>query len=114
MVQILEQSQRTGYLPFPVLLKAKTQGDGEGRADHSDHDDPVIVLNIGAHLSVHLVLNFPLHAGIATPDERTADPMPSTAATTNPRDQSERRTPLRFRRRAIAQLSANTGSGDCL
>src|SRR5712692_11949592 len=73
MVQILEQSQRTGYLCFSVLLKAKTQGNGERRADHSDYDDPVIVLNIGSHLSVHFVLNFPLHAGIATPNERTAD-----------------------------------------
>src|SRR5229473_171721 len=72
MVQILEQSQRTGYLCFSVLLKAKTQGNGERRADHSDYDDPVIVLNIGSHLSVHFVLNFPLHAGIATPDERSA------------------------------------------
>src|ERR1017187_6270210 len=73
MVQILEQSQRTSYLCFAVLLKAETQGDGERGADQSDHDDPVIVLNIGSHLAVHLVLNFPLHAGIATPDERTAD-----------------------------------------
>jgi hypothetical protein len=40
--------------------------------------------------------------------------IPSTAATTIPLDQLERRTPLRFRRRAISQLSANTGSGDCL
>src|SRR6266568_4490526 len=73
LVQILEQSQRAGYLSFPVLLKAKAQGDGERRADHSDHDDAVIVLNIDSHLSVHFVLNFPLHAGIATPHERTAD-----------------------------------------
>src|SRR6266571_5022200 len=73
LVQILEQSQRAGYLSFPVLLKAKAQGDGERRADHSDHDDAVIVLNIGSHLSVHFVLNFPLHAGIAAPHERTAD-----------------------------------------
>src|SRR2546425_3432684 len=73
MVQVLEQSQRAGYLSFPVLLKAQTQGDGERRADHSDHDDAVIVLNIGSHLSVHFVLHFPLHAGIATADERTAD-----------------------------------------
>ena len=35
-----------------------------------------------------------------------------TGPTTNPRDQSERNTPLRFMRRAISQLSANTGSGD--
>src|SRR5437016_6910439 len=73
MVQILEQSQCTGYLSLAVLLKAKTQGDGERRADHGDHDDPVIVLNIGSHLAVHLVLNFPLHAGVATADEGTAD-----------------------------------------
>src|ERR1700730_8391474 len=72
-VEILEQSQCTGYLSFAVLLKAKTQGDGERRADHGDHDDPVIVLNIGSHLAVHLMLNFPLHAGVATPDERAAD-----------------------------------------
>src|SRR5205085_11155579 len=37
--------------------------------------------------------------------------IPSTAATTQPLDQSERRTPLRFRRRATSQLSANTASG---
>ncbi|PYT22986.1 MAG: hypothetical protein DMG58_28975 [Acidobacteria bacterium] len=73
MVQILEQSQGTGHLSFAVLRKAETQGDGERRADHGDHDDAVIVLNLGSHLAVHLVLNFPLHAGIATPGERTAD-----------------------------------------
>src|SRR6266700_2524400 len=73
MVQILEQSQCTGHLSFAVLLKAKTQGDGERRADHGDHDDAVIALNIGSHLAVDLVLNFPLHAGVATADERTTD-----------------------------------------
>src|SRR6266571_5398606 len=73
MVQILEQSQCTGHLSFAVLLKAKTQVDGERRTDHGDHDDPVIVLNIGSHLAVDLVLNFPLHAGVATADEGTAD-----------------------------------------
>ena len=73
MVQIFEQSQRTGYLSFAVLLKAETQGDGERRADQDDYDDAVIVLNVGSHLTVHLVLNFPFHAGIATAGERTAD-----------------------------------------
>ena len=34
--------------------------------------------------------------------------MPSTAATNRPRDQSERSTPLRFRRRAISQPRAQT------
>ena len=71
--QILEQSQRTGDLPFAVLLKAHTQGDRERGADQGDRDDAVIVLNIGLHLAVYLVLNLPLHTGIATPGERTAD-----------------------------------------
>src|SRR6266487_780190 len=73
MVQVPEQSQCTGYLPFAVLLKAKTQGDGERRDDHGDDHDPVIVLNIGSHLAVHSMLNLPLHAGVATADERAAD-----------------------------------------
>jgi len=73
MVQILQQSQCTGYFSFAVLLKAKTQGNEKRRADHGNDDDAVIVLNIGSHLAVHLVLNFPFHAGVATPDERTAD-----------------------------------------
>src|SRR5580692_1093076 len=73
MVQIPEQSQSTAYLPFAVLLKAKTQGDGERGADHGDDDDAVIVLNIGSHLAVHFVLNFPLHTGVAAAKERTAD-----------------------------------------
>jgi hypothetical protein len=33
----------------------------------------MIVLNIGLHLAVHFVLNFPLHAGVAAAEERTAD-----------------------------------------
>src|SRR5260370_24639740 len=70
MVQIPEQSQCTGHLPFAILLKAKTEGDGEWRADHRDDDDPVIVLNIGSHLAVHFVLNFPFHTGVATAGHR--------------------------------------------
>src|SRR6266478_5764321 len=73
MVQIPEQSQCTGHLPFAILLKAKTEGDGEWRADHRDDDDPVIVLNIGSHLAVHFVLNFPFHTGVATAGERATD-----------------------------------------
>src|SRR5437016_11983208 len=73
MVEILEQSQCTGYLPFAVFLKAKTQGNGKRGADHGDDDNPVVVLNIGSQLAVHFVLNFPLHAGVAAADERTAD-----------------------------------------
>jgi hypothetical protein len=69
MVEILEQSQRTAGLAFAVLLEAKAQGNGKRRADHGGDDDPVIVLNIGSHLALDLVLNFPLHAGVATPDE---------------------------------------------
>ena len=37
--------------------------------------------------------------------------MPSTAATSNPRDPSERRTPLRFRRRAISTTEREHGFG---
>src|SRR5438094_9997175 len=73
MVQILEQSQRTADLAFAVLLKAKTQGNGKRRADHGHDHDAVIVLHIGWHLAVDLVLDVPLHAGVATPDEGTAD-----------------------------------------
>jgi hypothetical protein len=71
--QILEQSQSAGDLGLAVLLKADTQGDGERRADQDHYHDAVIILNLGFHLAVHLVLNLPLHTGIATPGKRTAD-----------------------------------------
>jgi hypothetical protein len=69
----LEQSHSAGELGFAVLLKAETQGDGERRADQDHYHDAVIILNLGFHLAVHLVLNLPLHTGIATPGKRTAD-----------------------------------------
>ena len=71
--KILEQSQSARDLTCAVVLKAHPQGNGEPRADYGYDCDAVVVLNIGSHLAVHLVLNFPLHAGVATPDERTAD-----------------------------------------
>ena len=71
--QILQQGEGTGHLGLTVLLEANAQRDGEWRADGHHGDDPMVVLDVGAHLAADFMLHLALHAGVAAASEGTAD-----------------------------------------
>ena len=47
--------------------------DRKRRADDHHRDDPMVVLDVGAHLAADLMLHLALHAGVAAAGEGTAD-----------------------------------------
>src|SRR2546430_5878492 len=69
------ETNRVRYEHFFFSSRRRhTRFDCDWSSDVCSSDlDAVIILNIGLHLAVHLVLNLPLHTGIATPGKRTAD-----------------------------------------